>query len=298
MRRFACAVLLAAAFPAAALAGPADDEYIAARNKAVATLAAADKAGKSDEELIKLDDDARKDLEKRMTALLGPIQVKGFEGSYFSPDTLIPGGMGSDSPDGIVLSTEDSSSFLFVAPEPVFLDWLKTRSTEEYAPPAFKEGIGPASGTDDFYTLTIGNDAAFSLYVSLPVKAADGETVSAGLGMFSQDFAANQLPGTIVLTRVADGRVMVATADVDFDIPDLKDCDKVWDGFSAKAEALSKEVEKSKNEDDPRWEQVGDLQAEGSEAFRACFAKAAKDQPFFAKAVAQAETLLGTVRGK
>lgn len=286
---------LAIASAGQAGAGPAED-YIAARDKVVAALAAAEKAGASPETLEKRDSADRKALEQKMRALLGPLRLKGFTAT-FSPGTLLGGNIDSGGPDGLLFADADSGTYLLISPEPVFANWLAARAKDEGAAPALGRGIAAATTSDDFYSLAIGVEAAFARYMDLPVTAAEGETARAAIGLFSQDLPANTLPGSVVVTRVANGRVAVATAAVELGIDALPVCDKAWKAGTAKAEALRAAAEKSKNQDDPRWEQANKADVDASNAYRACFAKEAVGQPFLAAAVKRAEALLATARG-
>lgn len=281
----------------AALAGaaPADD-YIAARDKAMAALADAEKAGATPEDLEKRDAAARKTLEQKMSALLGPLRFKGLTAA-FSPGTLLDGNIESGGPDGLLFADKDFATRLLVSPEPVFANWLAGRAKEQHAAPALGQGIAAAAATEDFYTLAIGAEAAFSRYMELPVTAPEGETARAALGLFSQDVAGNTLPDAVVITRVANGRVAVGTTTVKLGIKSLPVCDKVWKATTAKAEALRTAAQKTKKEDDPRWEEANKAEGDAWVAYRACFAREAQGQPFLAAAVKRAEALLATARG-
>jgi hypothetical protein len=285
---------LAMAAAGQAGAGPAED-YIAARDKAVAALVAAEKAGTSPEVLEKRDAADRKALEQKMRALLGPLRLKGFTAT-FSPATLLEGNIDSGGPDGLLFAQEDSGTYLLVSPEPVFANWLAARAKGEGAAQALSRGIAAATASDDFYTLAIGTEAAFSRYMDLPVTAAEGETVRAAIGLFSQDLPANTLPESVVVTRVANGRVAVGTSAVELGITALPACDKAWKAADAKTQALRTAAEKSKNQDDPRWAQANSAEVDASLAFRACFAKEAAGKPFLAAAVKRAEALLANAR--
>lgn len=298
MKRLAFAAVLAAAFPLAAIAGQAEDDYLAARTKAVAAIAAAEAAKKDDATLEKLDESGRKGLETRMTALLGPVRFKGLSNPpTFSPSTLSEDSVGAFEPDGLLFSDDDGGLFILVSPEPIFSAWLKRHAADEGAPEAFKDGIAEATATDDFYTYAIGMDAAFDGYTDLEVAAKPGETLSAVLGLWTQDISGNEAPNRIVVTRVADGRVYVGSAQLKTTIPAIPACDEIWKGYADKAEALRKAAEKTKKDDDPRWEEAGELDGQGSDAYRTCFAEKAAGQPFLADVTKEAEALLETIRG-
>ncbi|MDI4666026.1 hypothetical protein K9U40_17115, partial [Xanthobacter autotrophicus] len=263
-----CAVLLAVALPlGAALAGPAED-YIVARNKATAAIAAAVKANRPAPQVDKADRTARRDLEKRMVALLGPLRFKGLDPKpAFSPDTLVPGDLGTDSPDGLVFTDKDATTHLLVSPEPVFADWLKARAADEGAPAVFKAGIAAAARDDFFFTLTVSRDAAFTTYAPLPLAPAPGEDTYAALGLFAQDGTGDALPDSVVVLRVADGRVAVAATEVKLKVPPMPACTALWKDGTAKADALLAAAHKDSLPDDPRVGQSFKLQEDAATAY-------------------------------
>ncbi|WP_245492686.1 hypothetical protein [Mesorhizobium sp. M4A.F.Ca.ET.090.04.2.1] len=62
----------------AALAASPEDNYIAARDRAIADIAAQESANAPVETLDAQNVKAMADLEKRLSALLGPLAVEGF----------------------------------------------------------------------------------------------------------------------------------------------------------------------------------------------------------------------------
>src|SRR5438128_2149158 len=75
--RLVWTVMFALASSAAFAASPEDD-YIAARDKAIAAIAALNSANAPVETLDAADAKARTDLEARLSAILGPLAVKDF----------------------------------------------------------------------------------------------------------------------------------------------------------------------------------------------------------------------------
>lgn len=295
----AAVALVLALATSAAHAGPADDAYVAARDKAVAELAAAEKAGATPEDLEKRDTAARSRLQARMAQLLGPLTFKGMKTApTFSPATLLDGNIETGDPDGLVFSDAEGSTTILVSPEPVLATWLAARGRQEHAPPDFAKGIAAAAKGDDFYTFTVGGGAAFAGYAVLPVVARNGEAASAILGMFSQDITENRMPESVVVLRIADGRVAVAAAPVDIPPKSAPACDAAWKSAAGKVKALRAAAEKSRKEDDPRWEQANTAEGKASDDFRACFAKAVQGTPALAAATKRAEALLEMARGQ
>lgn len=279
-------------------AGPAED-YMAAHAKALADVAAAAKAGKSDGELDALGAPLLKDLEKRMVALIGPIAFRGTQKKpIFMPSSLNAEYLESKEPDGLLFSGTNLTTRYFVSPEPVFTDWLAARAKEEDADPALRLGLKGAMGTEPFYFAVLGADAAFIKYMDLPVTAGVGESVTAALGLFTQSGQQNDPPSSIVFTRIGDGRVVVGTADLKAAIKPLPACEKIWKEANAKATKLEDAAGKTRNDEDPRWKEAEQVREAGGDAFRACFVKAAPSLPFFPGAVKRAEELVQAARGK
>lgn len=301
MRHLAAALAFAAPVLATllpALAGSPVEDFIAARDRYVAELAAATAAGESDDTLIKADDADRADLKRRLEAILGPLAFAGFGAKpELSPETLLDGDVGSGALDGLVFASEDWESRLIVTPLPAFEHWLAIRGGEDGASPEFREGAAAALGTEEAYTYSIGADAAFSRYVDLPVAAAKGEVVRAFLGLFAQDVTDDAMPGSLVVARIGGGRVALATVPVAAEMPPIPACAAGWTEAMRAVEAARAASEKAPG-DDALWEKASGLYQDANDAFRACFAREAPAQPFFAAATREAEALLATIRGK
>lgn len=297
----ALAVVLALApFPSHGAAQDTSVEnYIATRNQLTGEVAAAVKAGENQDAVDTRSAAAVHRLDALMTSLIGPVAFAGTRPPpVFLPTTLVPDYLESRQPDGLLFSSADFVTRFFVAPEPVFTDWLARRAKAEDAPEALRGGLAAAVGTNALYQAVMGSDAVFVKYVDLPVTTAPDETVNAALGLFTQTGAQNDVPDSIVFTRIAGGRVVVGAAPVKVAIKPMPACDKIWKGFAAKSKALIAAAEKSKNDQDPRWDQATDVEEEGAAAYQACFAKAAPALPFFAAATQRAQDLLTTARGE
>ncbi|MFG1299675.1 hypothetical protein V5F49_07745 [Xanthobacter sp. V3C-3] len=299
--RILCAALFAATLPfASAVAGPQED-YVAARDKAIADSIAAAKAQKSgDDAVIKREEAARKDLAKKLAAALGPLKFKGLGGPEYSLQLFI---YDESAPtrqlDGLAFASKDYSTRLVVAPESQFQAWLAARAKDPEAPAALAGGVKPAMTTSEFYGDALGfENGYFQPYIDLPVTAPPGETAFAVLGQQLDDVSGNSAPNELFIVRIADGKAIAGVTGAKLAIKPIPACDAVWKPFKAKADALQKQVEKDNKNEDPRWEEITKIQDEGSVAYRACFAKEAPAQPFFAAAVKKAEAFLATTRGQ
>lgn len=299
MKKIALAALFATLLPAAVQAGPADEAYIAARDKYAAEIKREAAADASQDRLDKLDGDARAALETQISKILGPLRFKGLGPKpTFSPGTLVPGYIESEEPDGLMFADKDWQTRLIVSPEPVFANWLAARAKEQEAPAAFRQGIAAAFKVNEFYTSTISSDAAFTSYVALPVTAPTGETAYAALGIFAQDMTTNAVPDSIVIGQIANGRVVVGTTTASVKIKQIPVCDKVWKGYEKKSAALQASAAKAgAKQREAKLAEAADVEAEGEKAYRACFAEEAPKLPFFATVTKRAEALLQTARG-
>ncbi|OYX12957.1 MAG: hypothetical protein B7Z15_09020 [Rhizobiales bacterium 32-66-8] len=297
VRHLLGALLLAAALPAPASAGPADAAYIAARDGYVAAIAAAEKAGTPDDAVFKQDERARADLQKQMTALLGPLTFKGLEKTpMFSPGALYDGDLESGRPDGLLFHNAKFDTRIFVSPQPVLANWVSHSAESLSLQPG--QGLDAAMQSDSFYTQATGSDAAFQSYLPLPLPAQEGETLYAALGLFAQDDLGNIPPAAVVITRIAGGRVTVGTAPVPEAYKFIPACTKIWKDFESKSNALFAAVQKGgKGADDPRWDEANTLRDAGGAAVRACYAKELPTQPQYAGVLKKTEALLQRMRG-
>lgn len=296
LRRCAGALLIAPLLAAPAAAGPADDAYIAARDRYVAEITKLDGDPAKQDAMFAADEKARADLEKKMAALLGPLAFKGLEKTPgFSPGALYEGDLDSGRPDGLVFRDSKDNVRIFVSTEPVFADWMAREA--KAGVPGFDKGLAAALSSDDLYTMTVSQDAAFRAFFTVPVSAPEGETVRAMVGLFSQDDGTDAPPRDIVVARIAGGRLSVGAEAAPEAKKAIAACTQVWKRFAAKAEQLQAAARKGKGAEDPRFEEAMQVSADGVKAFRDCYAAEAPKQPFYGALTARAEALAKRMRG-
>ncbi|MFH3481395.1 hypothetical protein [Xanthobacter variabilis] len=304
-RRTLCAALLAAALPfvcqpLAATAAPVDD-YFAVRDKAIATALAAANAGKNgDDDVIKAEEAARQDLAKRMSALVGPLKLKGLGNPTYTLDVFVYGDdLGTTQLDGMALTDKNETTRVVVTPEPVLQAWLTARAKDKDAPAAARGGLKALPNTAYLVNNSIVNPGGgFIPYTALAVTAAPGETAYANLGLYTDEAPADTPPNTIVVVRVADGRAVLGMMPVTLDAKVPAVCTQVWKPYDVKIQALLKATETVSDLEDPRFAELSKLEEEGAAAFQACFAKAPESQAALAAATKRAEAFLDTLRGR
>ena len=290
--------ILAGATAVPAAADPVQD-YLAARDRYVAEIQKLDADPAKQDAMFALDEKARADLKTRMVALLGPLTFKGLEKTpRFSPEALYEGDLGSGQPDGLVFADKKDETRIFISPEPVFANWLAREAKTEGSDPRLRDGVKAAMSSDSILYQTVGLDAAFTTFMALPVTAKDGETVSAALGLFSQDGEADYPPNSITVSRLAGGTLMVAAMPVSEPRKTIAACSQPYKRQVAKADQLLVPAQKGKQPDEAKIEQSMQLRSEAVTAFRTCFAQEAPKQAFYGPLLARVDALLEKMRGK
>ncbi|WP_029006266.1 hypothetical protein [Azorhizobium doebereinerae] len=285
-----------AVLPSPAGAGEAEDAYIATRNRHVTAIAAAMKSGIPDQKLYKMDEQARVDLKKRLSSVLGPLSFKGVGRTpTFSPGALYSGEMESGRPDGLLFQDEAGTTRIFVSTVPILTNWVgeDAKSYGREAPSLVSQ-----LSEDGFLTNAVSSDAAFISYMQLQLAAQEGETVVALLGLFAQDDPSDVPPRSLVVARLAKDRVMVATIEAPSAAKEIPACTKVWGDYQTKANQLFAAIPKGRGADDPKWDEAQTALSDGGIAYRKCYADEAPKQSFYPGVMKRAEGLLATMRGK
>ncbi len=250
-----------------ACAASPEDDYLAARKGHFETIAAAEKAKKSEAEIQKLDEAALADLKTRAIAALGLQTFPGVPTTpTYRPETLLGGQLESGAADGLRYASETADSAYLVSSEKILLTWARERAVESKGiAKALKTGVAGLFANNEVITSTIGVDAAFESFLELPLEPQAGVVARAAIGGFSQDVPLAP-PPSLVVALASGGRVVIATVAAKTKVADPKACA----GLKKKA--------------DP--------------AYVACVAKALKASPQFAEVTREAETLAAALRGK
>lgn len=288
--------LLFALASGTALAASPEDDYIAARDKAIASIAALESANNPVETLDAANEKARADLEKRLSDLLGPFTVKGFPAAgTINIESLSSSDVGFGMLDGLRHGTDDGPSI--VASTRGLVDrWLKSRAAETDADLKLPTNFDAALKLDAFYTQAIGSDAAFTATLDFPLKKPEGADMAiARLGGWAQDIGPNY-DQEVVVTVVKGNSVLIAEAPANPAIPKIAACDAVWTAADNAAQQLTKQAtdESGENTSDA----ANAAWAKGDSDFRACMGKKLPGSTEYAALLAQAQTLADQMAGK
>ena len=291
-RVFALLVGLAApAFITAAIASRAsaatlEEDYIATRDAAVARLTAASE--KNADRAAKEEKAELADLEKKMRAIIGPLQIQGMKAEgTLNMDTLLGHGDGFGELDGLKFGAADERTHVIVTTDGLLQRWLKGH--HDRMPPILRE----AAAIDAFYSQAISPDVAVLKYTVVPIEAPAGATlVYAMLGSWTQDTPPHSADEAfLVLARA--GKVFIATDTLETPIGPIPACEAIRHDFEKKADDELAAYRASDLKDQASLKRSEDLGQQGEKAFLSCFAERAAQEPSFAAAKKEVQDLLG-----
>ncbi|WP_137933613.1 hypothetical protein [Mesorhizobium comanense] len=288
--------LLFALASGTALAASPEDDYIAARDKAIASIAAMESANSPVETLDAANEKARADLEKRLSDLLGPFTVKDFPAAgTINIESLSSSDVGFGMLDGLRHGTDDGPSIV-ASTRGLVERWLKSRAAETEADLKLPTNFDAALKLDAFYTQAIGSDAAFTGTLDLPLKKPEGADMAiARLGGWAQDIGPNY-DQEVVVTVVKGNSVLIAEAPANPAIPKIAACDAVWSAADTAAQKLSKQG--ADESDESTSDAANAAWAKGDSDFRACLGKSLPGNPAYPTLLAQAQALADQMAGK
>jgi len=291
------AALALACVAAPALAATPEDDYLAARDAAVARFKAIGDANGWNDDTNKAHDAALAELRTRLQAVVGTVAIRGLPATPANNlETLSPGDQGFGTLDGLLFASNDGKTSVIVTTRSLFdrwlvreRDWADDKGRQMESAP---RDAAAAIRTETFYTQAIRTDAAVMRFAELPVvRPAGAEIVDATLAGRSQDEPPNA-PDEIFVTAVKGSRVFVAVAPVQGKFPRIPACDAARRKQQKAAEAAWTRYEAGGRTDAALGARVDDLREQAPRDFLDCFQREAGKQAAFAGAVQQAQALL------
>jgi hypothetical protein len=292
------ALLIGAVLSLIAAAGEAaspEDDYVAARDRFIATFHQHEATGKVGDRVVAQERRARRDLEQMLRRIIGTTAPRGFSGAgTISLDTLFSEDVGFGMLDGLVFKSPNRKTQVLVTTDGLLERWLRARPAD----PPLPKSVPAALGDAEFYTFAISNDAAVAKYAALPVgKPAKATLALAMLDARSQDILP-LTPSELIVAVAAGGKVFIATAPVEAKVAAIPACDAIWQDAEKKANALFEAYRASDSKDEKQFNQYTKAQEEGATAVRRCFGERAPNEPFFAAVTKQAQALVDRVAGR
>ncbi|ESY65492.1 MULTISPECIES: hypothetical protein [Mesorhizobium] len=294
--RLVWTVMFALASSAAFAASPEDD-YVAARDKAIAAIAALNSANAPVEDLDAADAKARTDLEGRLSALLGPLAVKDFPATgTINLESLSDADVGYGMLDGLRYTKSDDGPSLLATTRGLLDRWLQARSAE--TDPALKlpTDINEALKLDAFYTQAINSDAAFMGTLDFPLKKPDGADIAiARLGGWTQDVGPIY-EQQVVVTLVKGNSVMIASAPATPPVPKIAACEALWTAADEAAQKLAAQA--SGQQDETAYDAANAAWEKGDGDYRKCMGEQLPKDAAFPALVGEAQALADQMAGK
>jgi hypothetical protein len=280
-----------------AFAASPEDDYIAARDKAIAAIAALNNENAPVETLDAADAKARADLEGRLSTLLGPLAVTDFPATgTINLESLSDADVGYGMLDGLRYAKSDDGPSLVATTRGLLGRWLQSRAADTDAGLRLPTGIDEALKLDAFYTQAINSDAAFSGTLDFPLKKPEGADIAiARLGGWTQDVGPIY-EQQVVVTLVKGNKVMIASAPANPAVPRIAACDALWTSANDAAQKLAAQA--SEQNDQKAYDTANAAWEKGDGDYRACMSQNLPGDPAFPALVAQAQQLADHMAGK
>lgn len=274
----------------AALAATPEDDYIAARDAAVAKIKKFE-AKSPGANADRLNKSALADLEKRLRAIIGDLAVKPYpEKGQISQDSLSENDVGSGGLDALRFIKGDDGPEVYVTTEGLLTRylkkpedwWSKTRKT----PPTIDEALG----NDEFYTYAIGVDAAFTRIADIPIAKPEGATyASARLGGWAQDVGPN--PNQEIIVALSKGGKIYIASETAKTYKDIPACEAIWKDAQAKADATYKKYTDGGAKDQKVFDAYNAINDKADKDYHACYSEKTPNAAFFPDLVKEAQAI-------
>ncbi len=283
----------------ASYAASPEDDYIAARDKAIAEVAAQESANTAIETIDAQNEKDLADLQQRLATILGPLAVKDFPATgTINLESLNASDIGYGMLDGLRYAQSEDGPSIVASTRGLTERWLKSKSDETEADFKLPASIGEALKLDNFYTQAIGSDAAFSGTLDFQVKKPDGaDIVVARLGGWTQDVGPIY-DQHVVVAVVKGDRVLIAEAPASPAVPKIAACDSIWAAADAAAQKTEQTNQDSNQDDSSATDAANAVWEKGDADYRTCMAQRLPGDPAFAGLLKQAQGLADSMSGK
>jgi len=294
MRTFHSALAAVALLCAASVAwaDSPEDAYIAARDDAIKVLKEKSASHPDSKDLPAQEQKLRAGLQVQLQQIIDPGVPAGFSGPpTMNPDTLFADDEGAGALDGLnFAAAKASSGSLLVTTEGLLTRWLQAHKDvwkDQPNPPA---DAPSAFASQDFYTQAVSDDAAVSIFASVPIHQPAGASAAVALLVEQSQDLAVYPPDRLAVSVVKGGKVYIAIVDTK-KFPPLAACSAIWNGFKAKAAAAFAKYRASGLKDEKSFDARTEFEKQGETAFHQCWAERVGKEPAFAALTQQAQAV-------
>jgi hypothetical protein len=280
-------------------AGSPEETYLAARDGYIAKLNPAGDTGAVSDAVAKDEERARADLAKQLRAMIGPLNVKGYDGEgALTIETLFKSDVGFGGLDGLVFTAPKDIS-LVVTPRGLFERWVRDHK-DWWGPTLANVPQEPLAAlkTEAFYTQGISADAAVSSFGELPLsKPADAVTAYAMLAIRRQDIGPSA-PDEILVSVIVGQRLYVVSAPVSTELKLMPACEAIWTEAQTKSNKILEAYSANDRKDDKLFDEHSRVQEQGDAAMRQCFAERIRSDAAFSGLTKQAQAIVDQLTAK
>jgi hypothetical protein len=290
-------IVFALLIPAVSQAASPEENYIAARDRAIKTLTAARKRGMPDKELMAQHTRSLAELETQLRRVVGASALKGFsQPGKINLEGLIDGDGDFGNLDGLLYTSTNNKTRIVTTTQTLLKDWLRVHSKWHEKGENVPQGMAPALRTGMFYTQALGGGAAYGIFAELPVGSDAGFT-TAVLVARAQDIGSRN-PRELVVASVRGPRVFIVSTEASAEIAKMPKCEAIWDDVKKKSEAAFEAYRESELKDKAIMDRQFKLEEESDAEYTRCFADGARADPNFKTLVAQAQAIVDGLPAK
>ncbi|RUT95536.1 hypothetical protein EOD23_32385 [Mesorhizobium sp. USDA-HM6] len=291
--------LLFALASGAAFAASPEDDYIAARDKAISDIAAQESSNAQVETLDAINTKALADLQRRLTTILGPLAVKDFPANgTINLESLSASDIGFGMLDGLRYAKDDEGPSIVATTRGLAERWLQSKADGDDESLRLPAGLDEALKLDGFYTQAIGSDAAFVKTLDFSLKKPEGADIAiARLGGWTQDVGPIY-DQQIIVTLVKGDSVLIAEAPASPPVPKIAACEAIWTAADATAQKFQETYQGSDLKDQHAYDSANAAWEKGDGDFRACMGERLPGDPAFPALLAEAQQLADHMAGK
>ena len=282
-----------------AFAASPEDDYIAARDKAIGAIAALNSANAAIETIDAENAKALADLQQRLAGIIGPLAVKDFPASgTINIESLSDSDIGSGMLDGLRYTKGDDGPSLVATTRGLLERWLKAKAAGTDESFKLPVGIDEALKLDAFYTQAVNSDAAFEGTLDFPLKKPEGADIAfARLGGWTQDVGPIY-EQQVIVTLVKGKIVMITSVSAAPAVPKIAACDAVWAAADAAAQKFQEAYQASDLKDEKAFDSSNAAWDKGDSDYRACMGQHLPGDPAYPALLAQAQALADQMAGK
>lgn len=233
------------------------------------------------------DGPALAELEKQLRTLVGPIPMEGCQKPGRINLLTLQDKTGFGQVDGLRFDCGPGS--VMVTTKGLLESYLAEH-------PKLPKPWAQLSRSEEFYRLAFYSDAAVICYTDLPVQNADNRAFAhAFLGVTAQDIGP-LVPSEIFVFVSKGNRIFLVQIPAETGVTQIPQCRNEWTTFEKKSSQAFDAYRSSHLQNKKAIEDSLRYRQQGFEAYRRCYDREARNQPFFTPLKKQAQSIVSRLQ--